>query len=53
MILTQEASAEELPQLAEKIKKHLKNPCVILLTGEMGSGKTTFVQHFQNNIANF
>ena len=46
MILKEEASIEQLPLLAEKIKKNLETPCVVILTGEIGSGKTTFVQFF-------
>ena len=46
MILTEEASLQELPRIAEKIKNYLKTPCVVLLTGEMGAGKTTFVRAF-------
>ena len=46
MILTEEASLLELPLVAQKIKKCLETPCVIILAGAMGSGKTTFVQAF-------
>ena len=49
MILAEEASLEELPPLAQKVKKLLQAPCVIALTGEMGAGKTTFVQSFANH----
>ena len=46
MILREEASLKQLPPLSQKIKEHLKAPCVLILTGEMGVGKTTFVQSF-------
>ena len=51
MILREEASIKELPRLAEKIKKYLQTPCVVILTGEIGSGKTTFVQTFAKGTA--
>ena len=49
MILKEEVSREQLPLLIKQIKKCLKTPCIVLLTGEMGSGKTTFVQFFMEN----
>ena len=45
-ILAEEVGKKELSLLAKKIKKHLEAPCVVFLTGEMGAGKTTFVQYF-------
>ena len=53
MMLAEEASLEKLPLTAETIKKHLKIPCVVLLSGEMGSGKTTFVQFFAKQYSKF
>ncbi len=37
-------SAEETKNLAKKIAKELEPGAVVLLEGELGSGKTTFVQ---------
>jgi tRNA threonylcarbamoyladenosine biosynthesis protein TsaE len=38
------SSAEETKKLAEMLVSELKKPCTILLFGELGSGKTTFVK---------
>ena len=46
MILKEEATIKQLPRLIEKIKKCLSPPSVVILTGEIGSGKTSFVQFF-------
>lgn len=37
-------SAEETKKLAKKLSKRLKGGEILALTGELGSGKTTFVQ---------
>ena len=37
---------KNLDSLVFQVKKNLSCPCVLILTGAMGAGKTTFVQHF-------
>jgi tRNA threonylcarbamoyladenosine biosynthesis protein TsaE len=37
-------SAEETIEFGRQLAKHIKPPCLILLEGELGSGKTTLVK---------
>ena len=37
-------SAEETVEFGRELAKHIKPPCLILLEGELGSGKTTLVK---------
>jgi tRNA threonylcarbamoyladenosine biosynthesis protein TsaE len=37
-------SAEETIEFGRHLAKHIKPPCLILLEGELGSGKTTLVK---------
>lgn len=39
-------SAAETKKLAKSLAKKIKAPCVIALYGDLGSGKTTFIQGF-------
>ena len=41
----------DLDSLCLELKELIEFPCVIVLTGEMGSGKTTFVRHFVKQVA--
>ncbi len=36
----------DLESLSLELKDHLEKPCVVILSGEMGAGKTTFVRKF-------
>ena len=36
----------DLPYIVYELKDLAKNPCLIILEGELGAGKTTFTQHF-------
>lgn len=38
-------SLEDTKKLAQKLAQHLQGNETIILSGELGSGKTTFVQH--------
>ncbi|MFC1517053.1 tRNA (adenosine(37)-N6)-threonylcarbamoyltransferase complex ATPase subunit type 1 TsaE [Candidatus Margulisiibacteriota bacterium] len=46
MFTSRTRSAQETQMLAEKIAKLLPSPFVIALNGDLGAGKTTFVQGF-------
>ena len=37
-------SAEETLKIAENISKNITKPCVIVLSGDLGAGKTTFTK---------
>ena len=41
----------DLDSLSLELKEYLDLPCVIILTGEMGAGKTTFVRRFVHSHA--
>ncbi len=36
----------DLEYIVSELKEALKTPAVVILTGEVGAGKTTFTQHF-------
>ena len=44
------SSAEETQNLAENFAKSLNNNCVIILSGDLGAGKTTFTKGFAKGL---
>lgn len=50
MIETAINSLEQLEQFAAKLTKEIKPGSVVFLNGEMGAGKTTFVQAFAKEL---
>lgn len=44
-------SSEETRNFAEELSKNFKNGGIIALSGELGSGKTTFAQGFARGLA--
>jgi tRNA threonylcarbamoyladenosine biosynthesis protein TsaE len=43
-------SLENLNSLADELKDLLNKPSVVILTGPVGAGKTTFTQHFSGAV---
>ncbi|MDX1920334.1 MAG: tRNA (adenosine(37)-N6)-threonylcarbamoyltransferase complex ATPase subunit type 1 TsaE [Candidatus Caenarcaniphilales bacterium] len=41
---------DELEQLTRKLRQELKLPAIILLNGQLGAGKTTFIQHLTKEL---
>ena len=41
---------KDLDYIGEELKDHLQGRSCIILTGEVGAGKTTFIQHFITNL---
>jgi tRNA threonylcarbamoyladenosine biosynthesis protein TsaE len=45
----QSDSLDQLSTIAQNLQHHLSLPAVIIMDGEMGAGKTTFVSYFQRS----
>jgi len=45
-------SLNDLDAVSYEVSEFLESPCVLFLKGDVGAGKTTFVQHFLNVVCN-
>ncbi|BEG57945.1 tRNA threonylcarbamoyl adenosine modification protein TsaE [Helicobacter sp. NHP21005] len=45
-MLDMHATLAQIPQVVQAVQAHLSTHSLIFLQGDLGSGKTTFVQHF-------